>query len=106
MNDDSRRDRRAAMAGLATVATLATGGLVLALSQVVQQAVQQGESRRAATAVNSAAFWGCHASQSRALRDSCLAQLDLPAAVPLDANAPSPEKRIATVDLVVPIRGR
>jgi len=105
MNSDSRRER-AVMVWLVILVALTLGTLVLALGQVSHQAVRQGEIRRAATAANTAAFWSCHASQSRALRERCLAQLDLPTDVPPGANAPSPGQHIVAADLGLPISGR
>lgn len=106
MNNDSRRDERAALVWLVVSATLTIGALVLALGQVSHQAVRQGEIRRESTAANTRAFWNCNASQSRALRDSCLAQLDLSTGVPPSAIAASPEQRIVAVDPGAPISGR
>jgi len=106
----SRAKRRLArMLGVHRVGILAAltiGALVVALGQVSHQAVQQGEMRRAATAANTAAFWSCHSSHNRALRDSCLALLDLPTAMPAGADATSPGQRVVAVDLAAPIGGR
>lgn len=90
MNNDSRRDERGALVWLVVSATLTIGALVLALGQVSHQAVRQGEIRRAATAANTTVVWSCYASHSRALRDSCLARLDLSTEGSPGANATSP----------------
>jgi hypothetical protein len=60
------------------------GGLVMLLlfgllglfHQVVRSAVQQGQLRREATALHSAALWRCKAMPQRRLRDACLQRLD------------------------------
>ena len=106
MNNDSRRDGRAASVWLVILAVLTMAALVLALGQVTHQAVRQGEVRRMDTAANTAAFWSCHSSHSRELRDSCLAQLNLPAHTPAGADATPRGQRIVAVDLVAPIVGR
>jgi len=90
MDNDSRHDERAAQVWLVVSAALTISALVLALGQVSHQAVRQGEIRRAATAANTTAVWSCYASHSRALRDSCLGQLDLPTDGSPGANATSP----------------
>jgi hypothetical protein len=91
---------------LVILATLAIGGLVLALGQILRQAVRQGEIRRTATAANTTAFWHCHSSHSRALRDSCLAQLNLPIFASSEADATPQGQHVVVVDLGVPISGR
>jgi hypothetical protein len=106
MDNDSRRDERAALGWLAILAALAIAVLVLALGQVFQQAVQQGDVRRAATSANTAAFWRCQSSRSRELRDSCLAQLNLPMHPALGSDATPPGQHIVAVDLGAPISGR
>ena len=77
-------------------------GLVLALGQILRQAVRQGEIRRAATATNTAAFWNCHSSHSRELRDSCLVQLNLPNLAPSVADATPQGQHLVAVDLGAP----
>jgi hypothetical protein len=107
MDKEPRRDERVALVWLVILATLTIGALVLALGQVSYQAVQQGEGRRAATATYAAAFWICHGSHSRELRDSCLAQLNLPAHTSAGANATPQGQRIVAVDVLgAPISGR
>jgi len=98
--------KRSALVWLVILAALTIGALVLALVQVLHQAVRQGETRRAATAANTAAFWSCHSSHNRALRDGCLAQLDLPSGVPAGANATPPGQHVVAVDLAAPISGQ
>ena len=105
MHNDSTRDGRSALGWLVILAALTIGALVLALGQVSHQAVQQGEIRRAATAANAAAFWSCHSSRSRELRDSCLAQLNLATHAALGADATSQGQHIIAVDLGAPISG-
>ena len=106
----SRANRRLArMVGVHRVGILASltiGALVVALGQVSHQAVQLGEVRRAATAANTAAFWICHNSHSRDLRDSCLAHLNLPTFAPSDADATPQGQHIVAVDVGAPISGR
>lgn len=82
--------------------TLTIGGMVLALGQILRQAVQQGEIRRAATAANTAAFWSCHSLHSRGLRDSCLAQLNRPNLAPTVADATPQGQHLVAVDLGAP----
>lgn len=106
IDSDSRHDERAALTWLVILAAVAIGALVLALGAVSRQAVQQGEIRRAATAANTAAFWSCHDSHSRALRDSCLTQLRLPTDTPTGSDTTPQEQRIVAVDLGTPIGGR
>jgi hypothetical protein len=84
-------------------AALTIGGLMFALGQVSRQAIQQGEIRRAATAANTTAFWNCHSSHSRALRDSCLAQLKPPTVASPHADATPQGQHVVVVDLGVPI---
>ena len=105
MDNDSRRDERAALVWLVVSATLTIGALVLALGQVSHQAVRQGEIRRETTAANTRASRNCNASHSRAFRDSCLASWSLSTGVPLSAVATSPEQRIVAVDLGAPASG-
>ena len=88
------------------LASLTIGALVVALGQVSHHAVQLGEIRRAAIAANTAAFWSCHNSHSRELRDSCLAHLNLPTFAPSDADAAPQGQHIVAVDLGEPISGR
>src|SRR5512143_458004 len=90
----------------AILATLTSGGLVLALGQILREAVRQGEIRRAATAANTTAFWHCHSSNLRALRDSCLAQLNRPTFASSDADATPQRRPVVVVDFGVPINGR
>ena len=105
-DNGSTRDQHAALGWLVILAALTIATLVVALGQVSHQAVRQGETRRAATAANTAAFWNCHSSHSRELRDSCLAQLNLPNLAPSDVDATPQRQHIVTVDLGAPIRGR
>jgi len=95
-------NQRAALGWLAILAALTIGTLVVALGQVSYQAVRQGEIRRAAAAANTAAFWRCHSSLSRALRDSCLAQLNLPNPAPSVAGATPQGQDPVAVDLGAP----
>ena len=97
---------RPTLVWLVIVATLTIGGLVLALGQILRHAVRQGEIRRAATAANTTAFWHCQSSHSRALRDSCLAQLDLPTLASSEADATPQGQHVVVVDSGVPISGR
>lgn len=60
----------------ALVATAAVAGLLVALHLVVQQAVEQGALRRAATAAHVDALWRCNALQGRRARDQCVARLN------------------------------
>ncbi|HSB25739.1 MAG TPA: hypothetical protein VLE94_21775 [Burkholderiaceae bacterium] len=85
---------------------LTIGGLMLALLQVSRLSMQQGEIRRAATAANTTAFWNCQRSHSRALRDSCLAQLNLPTFASSETDATPPGQHLVVVDLGAPISGR
>lgn len=91
---------------LVILATLTIAALVLAFGQTLRQAVRQGEIRRAATAANTTAYWHCHSSHSRALLDSCLAQLNLPTFASSDADATPQGQHVVVVDLGVPISGR
>jgi len=95
-------NQRAALGWLALLAALTIGTLVVALGQVSHQAVRQGEIRRAATAANAAAFWSCYGSHSRELRDSCLAQLNLPNRAPSVADATPQGQHPVAVDLGAP----
>jgi len=106
-DNGSRHDERAAVGWLVILAALTIGALVLALGQVFHQAVRQGEVRRAATAANTTAFWSCHSSHSRELRDICLEQLTLPNRAPSDAEADAmpQRKHLVGVDLGAPISG-
>lgn len=106
MDNESKRDGRAALVWLVILAVLTIGALVLALGQVTHQAVRQGEILRAATAANTAAFWSCHSSHSRELRDSCLARLNLPTRTEEGADATPQGQHIVAVDLGAPISGR
>ncbi len=96
----SGKDERAALGWLVILAALTIGALVVALGQVSHQAVQQGESRRAATAADTTAFWICQNSHSRELLDSCVAQLNPPSLAPSVANATLQGKHL--VDLGAP----
>lgn len=98
----SRRDQRAALGWLVILAALTIGTLVVALGLVSHQAVRQGEIRRAATAVNTAAFWRCHSAHSRELRDSCLAQLNLPNLAPSSADATPQGQHLVAAELGAP----
>jgi len=61
------------------LAAIAVVGLLLAFHQVVSGAVQQGELRRKATAAYAEAAWRCNALRGvRAVRESCLSQLNAP----------------------------
>ncbi len=60
----------------AIVATLAMLGLLLAFHQVVLGAVQQGELRRKATAMQADAAWRCNALPGARSRDGCLMRLN------------------------------
>lgn len=93
---------RPTLVWLVILTTLTIGGLVLALGQILRQAVRQGEIRRAATATNTAAFWNCHSSHSRELRDSCLVQLNLPNLAPSVADATPQGQHLVAVDLGAP----
>ena len=93
---------RPALVWLVILATLTIGGLVLALGQIVRQSVRQGEIRRVATAANTTAFWQCHSSHSRELRDSCLARLNLPNLAPSVADAAPQGQHLVAVDLGAP----
>jgi guanyl-specific ribonuclease Sa len=101
-DNGSRRDQRAALRWLVILAALTIGTLVLALGQVSHQAVRQGEVLRTATAANTAAFWSCHGTHSRELRDSCLAQLNLPNLAPSVADATLQGQPQVAVDLGAP----
>lgn len=50
-------------------------GLLLAFHQVVHEAVQQGELRHKAYALQAQATWRCKIMPARGARDSCLLQL-------------------------------
>ena len=50
-------------------------GLLLALHQVLREAVFQGELQRKANAAYAEATWRCNASRGASLRDRCLAKL-------------------------------
>ena len=101
-----RLDRMLGVRRIGILASLTIGALVVALGQVSHHAVQQGEIRRAATAANTAAFWSCHNSHSRELRDSCLAHLNLPTFAPSDADAAPMGQHIVAIDIGAPISGR
>ena len=58
----------------AILATLAMLGLLLAFHQVVLGAVQQGELRRKATAMQADAAWRCNAMPVARSREGCLMQ--------------------------------
>jgi len=60
----------------AVLATLALLGLLLAFHQVVLGAVQQGELRRKATAMQADAAWRCNALLVARSREGCLVQLN------------------------------
>lgn len=60
------------------LATLIIIGLLASFHQVVQGAVQQGELRRKATAMQVEAMWRCNALQSLVVRADCLLQLSVP----------------------------
>jgi len=102
MDNGPTRDPRAARRWLVTLAALSIGTLVMALGQVCHQGVRQGEIRRAATAANTAAFWSCHGSHSRELRDSCLARLSLPGLAPSVADATPLGQHLVAVGLGSP----
>lgn len=53
------------------LAALATAGLLLSLSLVVQNIVRQAALRHAATAVQTDALWRCNALAERDARDLC-----------------------------------
>jgi hypothetical protein len=57
-----------------TLAALAIVGLLLAFHQVVRGAVEQGELRRKATAMQAEAVWRCNALRGPLGRDDCLLQ--------------------------------
>ena len=57
------------------LATLALFGLLLAFHQVVSGAVQQGELRRTANAMQAQATWRCNALADMRLRENCLVRL-------------------------------
>lgn len=57
------------------LALLAMTGLLFIFTQVVRDAVYQGQVRREATAQHSAASWRCAAMPSLRLRDTCVAEL-------------------------------
>jgi guanyl-specific ribonuclease Sa len=102
MHNDSTCDGRSALGWLVILAALTIGTLVLALGQVSHQAVRQGEVLRTATAANTAAFWSCHGTHSRELRDSCLAQLNLPNLAPSVADTTLQGQPQVAVDLGAP----
>jgi len=60
----------------AVVAALAILGLLLAIQQVVRGAVQRGDMRRQAVAVQAESTWRCKALSGLLLRASCLSQLN------------------------------
>jgi hypothetical protein len=62
------------IAWLRILAALAAVGLLVTFHQVVRGAVQQGESRRIATAVHAESVWRCKALGTPLVRDSCLLQ--------------------------------
>ncbi|MDP1649274.1 MAG: hypothetical protein Q8M01_13895 [Rubrivivax sp.] len=53
------------------LAALATAGLLLSLSLVVQNIVSQAALRHAATAMQTDALWRCNALTERDVRDHC-----------------------------------
>lgn len=57
-------------------ALLAAAGLLLALQQVVGQAVRHGELRRQAAAAHDTSLWQCRALRDHLSRDACLTQLN------------------------------
>ena len=76
----------------AVLATLAMLGLLLAFHQVVLGAVQQGELRRKATAMQADAAWRCNALPAARSREGCLVQLNPTPPVrdgPTEANVAS-----------------
>ena len=58
------------------LATLTLVALLVSFHHVVREAVQQGESRRKATAARVEAVWRCNALRSVRVRADCLLQLD------------------------------
>lgn len=66
------------------LAALATAGLLLSLSLVVQNIVSQAALRHAATAVQSDALWRCNSMTDREMRDQC--RRIAGTAAPLTAN--------------------
>jgi hypothetical protein len=60
------------------LAALIIIGLVVSFHQVVRGAVQQGESRRKATATRVEAGWRCNTMRSLVARADCLLRLDAP----------------------------
>ncbi|MBE0547449.1 MAG: hypothetical protein IH627_07315 [Rubrivivax sp.] len=54
------------------LAALATAGLLLSLSLVVQNVVRQAALRHAATAVQTDALWRCNTLPGRDARGNCL----------------------------------
>jgi len=63
--------------GQTILATLAGLGLLLAFHQVVLGAVQQGDLRRKATAIQAEAAWRCNALSGARSREICLMQLNV-----------------------------
>ena len=66
------------------LAALATAGLLVSLSLVVQNIVSQAALRHAATAVQSDALWRCNSMTDREMRDQC--RRIAGTAAPLTAN--------------------
>ena len=62
--------------GPGILATLTLVALLVSFHQVVREAVQQGESRRKATAARLEAVWRCNALRGVRVRANCLSQLD------------------------------
>ncbi len=60
---------------LSGVGALLLFGLLVLFHQVVRSAVQQGELRREATALHTAALFRCKALQERRTREACLQRL-------------------------------
>jgi hypothetical protein len=82
----------------AAVATLMVLGLLAAFQQVVAQAVEQAEQRRAATASQHASTWRCKLVREPGTRDDCLAQIGTElAAMPI-----KPRSRLAALTLPSP----
>lgn len=75
------------------LATLTLVALLVSFHHVVREAVQQGESRRNATAARVEAAWRCNALRGVRMRADCLLLLD---STPGD-GAPPPPLHVTTL---------